>query len=112
MKTLKWTAVAAVAAMVCISAHAEYRCNAPSKPEDKVACDLARQDRPDELRLFIERTASIYGLYFNDFVSQQDVDRWDVARSRDERPSLTRAGELAADNSRIAAGSADAAAKR
>jgi hypothetical protein len=98
MKTSKtkdciFPAVAAVAATLCISAHAEYRCSAPPRPEDKVACDLARQDRPDELRLFIERTASIYGLYFNNYVSEEDVDRWNLARRHDERPSLSKAGE-------------------
>jgi hypothetical protein len=114
MKTLKWKhcIFPAVAATVCISAHAEYRCSAPSRPEDKVACDLARQNRPDELRLFIERTASIYGLYFNDYVSQEDVDRWNLARRHDENPSLSKANDFAVGNSRNAAESPNAATKR
>lgn len=115
MKTSKWKdcifpAVAAVAATLCISVHAEYRCGAPPRPEDKVACDLARLDRPDELRLFIERTASIYGLYFNDYVSEQDIDRWNLARRHDEGPSLSKAGKSIADKDD--AKSANAAMKR
>jgi len=84
MKTSKQSsrislAVAAVAALVSMGAHAEYRCQAPPTLEDKVACGLAKLDRPDELRLFIERTSSIYGLYFYDYVSPEDVDRWHSA---------------------------------
>jgi hypothetical protein len=72
-------AVAALAATVSLGAHAEFRCNAPAAPEDRRACELARMDRADELRWFIQRTMSIYGLYFYDYVNEADVDRWDAA---------------------------------
>jgi hypothetical protein len=71
-------AIAAVAALVCASARAEYRCDEPAAPEDKRACELAKQG-PDELRQFIQRTSSIYGLYFYDYVTAADFDRWQVA---------------------------------
>jgi len=72
-------AVAALAASISIGAHAEYRCKAPPTPEDKRACELANLARPDELRMFIQRTSSIYGLYFYDYVNEATVDRWYAA---------------------------------
>jgi hypothetical protein len=68
-------AVAAFAASVCIGAQAEYRCNTPPTPEDKRACELLRTDGPDALRWFIQRTRSIYGLYFYDYINEADVHR-------------------------------------
>jgi hypothetical protein len=81
-------AVAAFAASVSIGAHAEYRCKAPPTPEDKRACELARTDRPDELRLFIQRTKSIYGLYFYDYVTEAEVNHWYAARRSDEARAI------------------------
>jgi hypothetical protein len=74
-----------------MAAHAEYRCKAPSMPEDKRACDLAKQGRPDELRWFIQRTSSIYGLYFYDYVTPTDFDRWHAARRDDRARSIATA---------------------
>jgi hypothetical protein len=68
-------AAAALAASVSMGAHAEFRCKAPATPEDQRACELASQDRLDDLRLFIQRTRSIYGLYFYDYVTGADVKR-------------------------------------
>jgi hypothetical protein len=82
-------AVAAVAASVSMGAHAEHRCKAPPTPEDERACELARMDRPDELRLFIQRTSSIYGLYFFDYVTEADVNHRDVARQSEKARSIT-----------------------
>jgi hypothetical protein len=89
MKTLKQAygvsfAVTALAAAVSMDAHAGYRCAAPPMPQDKRACELARVDRPDELRLFIQRTSPIHGLYFYDYVTEVDVNRWYVAQRREE----------------------------
>jgi len=95
MKTSKYAhglsiAVAALAASVSMGAHAEYRCAAPPTQEDKRACELAGVDRPDELRLFIQRTSPIYGLYFYDYVTEADVGRWYSAqRSEEARLSMT-----------------------
>lgn len=86
-------AVAAITATISVGAHAEYRCKAPPMPEDKVACDLAKLDGPDELRQFIQRTSSIYGLYFYDYVSQQDFDHWDLAREHENTPSIKTADD-------------------
>jgi hypothetical protein len=71
-------AIAALAAIVSVSAQAEYRCSAPPTPEDQRACELAKQG-PDQLREFIQRTRSIYGLYFYDYVTAADFDRWEAA---------------------------------
>jgi hypothetical protein len=71
-------AVAALAATVCIGAHAEYRCDGQPLPEEKRACELAKQG-PDELRRFVDRTRGIYGLYFYDYVRDADVARWHAA---------------------------------
>jgi len=80
--------VAAMAAGVATGAHAEFRCKAPPTPEDKRACELAKAARPDELRHFIQRTSSIYGLYFYDYVTQTDADRWYAARPTHEAQSV------------------------
>ena len=68
-------AVAALAATVSMGARAEYRCNGQPLPEEKRACELAKQG-PDELRRFVDRTRGIYGLYFYDYVSEADASRW------------------------------------
>jgi hypothetical protein len=77
-------AAATLAAGLSLSAHAEYRCKAPPTFEDARACELAKTAGPDALRRFIQRTSSIYGLYFYDYVADADVDRWSTARRSDE----------------------------
>jgi hypothetical protein len=79
---------AALAAGVSLSAHAEFRCNAPPTKEDARACELAKMARPDELRLFVQRTSSIYGLYFYDYVTESDSNRWSVARPGGDAQSI------------------------
>jgi len=79
-------AIAALAATISATAQAEYRCNAQALPEEKRACELVKQG-PDALRIFIEATRSIYQLYFYDYVTQADFDRWDAARRSDEARS-------------------------
>jgi len=69
-------AMAVTAAAICATARAEYRCDAPATPEDDRACALARTGSPDGLRQFIQRTQSVYGLYFYDYVREADIDRW------------------------------------
>ena len=76
-------AAAILAAGVSLSAHAEYRCKAPPTLEDARACELAKTAGPDALRRFIQRTSSIYGLYFYDYVAAADADRWSTARRSD-----------------------------
>jgi len=80
--------IAVMAASVSLPAHAEYRCGSPSWQADVRACELARRDAPDQLRLFIQRTSPIYGLYFYDYVRAADFDRWEAARREDRPPSL------------------------
>ena len=75
-------AVAALAATLAMSAHAEYRCATPQQltRAEARACELARQDTPDALVRFVKETKAIDNLYFNDYVSNADVQRWDAAR--------------------------------
>ena len=85
METSKQTrrislALLAFAALACAVARAEYRCDAPQGQEDRHACDLAKGSSADALRLYIQRTAPIYGLYFYDYVRDGDQDRWDNAQ--------------------------------
>ncbi|MEJ7669336.1 MAG: hypothetical protein WKH97_11485 [Casimicrobiaceae bacterium] len=56
----------ALAAAPLLSAHAEYRCDAPPSSADARACAAATQG-PVELRRFVERTRVIYGLYYGDY---------------------------------------------
>ena len=64
-------AVAAAAALaVSLGAEAQSRCSAPSTQADQRACAFASAGRLDDLRRFIQRTQSIYGLYFYDYVKR------------------------------------------
>jgi hypothetical protein len=79
--------VLAVAAGVSMPAHAEYRCGSPSTSADRRACDMAKRGAMGELRRFIQRTASIYGLYFNDYFQPEEK----TARRATKAPSLAAA---------------------
>jgi hypothetical protein len=79
--------VLAVVAGVCSPAHAEYRCGAPPTSADRRACELAKRGATDELRRFIQRTASIYGLYFYDYVQPEQK----AARRGTKAPSIAAA---------------------
>ena len=80
--------IVAMAASVPLTAHAEYRCDSPSTAEDARACELVKHAAPDELRLFVDRTRSIYGLDFVDYVTSTDVDRCQAARLEDRSTSV------------------------
>ena len=80
--------IVAMAASVPLTAHAEYRCASPSLPEQGRACELAKHDTPDDLRRFVQRTAPIYGLYFYDYATPADFDRWDTARQENRAASV------------------------
>ena len=79
--------VFAMAAGVSATARAEYRCGASALQEDRRACELAQRDSPDALRQFIDRTRGIYALYFYDYVTDADADRWETARRDEKAPS-------------------------
>ncbi len=64
------TAAAAAVAMVSLGAQAQSRCRAPATQADRRACEFASAGRLDDLRRFIQRTQSIYGLYFYDYVKR------------------------------------------
>jgi hypothetical protein len=79
--------VFATAAGASATARAEYRCGASALQEDRRACELAQRDSPDALRQFIDRTRGIYALYFYDYVTDADADRWEAARNDEKAPS-------------------------
>jgi hypothetical protein len=80
--------VAAFAASVSVGAHAEYRCDGQPLPQEKRACNLAKQG-PDALRQFIDRTRGVYGLYFYDYVTEAEASRWHAApQSAQATPKL------------------------
>ena len=79
-------AAAALAAAVSLSAHAEFRCKAPPTLEDARACELAKTAGPDALRRFIQRTSSIYGLYFYDYLA--DAGQGSTARKSGDAQSI------------------------
>jgi hypothetical protein len=81
-------AAVTLAAGVSLSAHAEYRCKAPPTAQDARACELAKTAGPDALRRFIQRTSSIYGLYFYDYVADADANRWSTAGRSDEAQAI------------------------
>ena len=67
-----------------MSAHAEYRCATPEQltNAEKQACELARQDTPDALIHFVNRTKGTYNLLADDYVSKADTERWELAKSK------------------------------
>jgi hypothetical protein len=91
-------AVGIVAASVSTGAQAEYRCATPERltNEEARACELARQDSPDALIHFVNRTKAIYDLYVNDYVSKADVERWELAKSK-EAPDAPAIAKMKAD---------------
>ncbi len=89
------SAAAAVAATtLSTTAYAEYRCATPERLAhgEKRACELARQDTPEALIHFVNRTKGIYGLDVNDYVSKADVERWELAKrgGTKESPTIAR----------------------
>jgi hypothetical protein len=82
--------VAAIATVFApTQVRADYRCDEPKSALDQRVCAIAKQG-PNELRRFIQRTQSIYQLYFFDYANDRDFARWD-AEGRGE-PSRAVAG--------------------
>lgn len=77
-------AAALVATVLCTTANAEYRCATPKQlsNDEMRACQLAQQDTPDALIHFVNRTKAIYDLYVDDYISEADVQRWELTKRR------------------------------
>jgi len=75
----------ALAAASLLSAHAEYRCDAPPSSADARAC--AATQGPVQLRRFVERTRMIYGLYYGDY-KRPESDAT-AAQPRSDRSAMT-----------------------
>ena len=66
---------AALALSFASSAFAAQRCDAPQIYVDRAACDKAKQS-PESLRRYIERTRALYHLYYWDYITPEQVDRY------------------------------------
>jgi hypothetical protein len=95
--------VTVMAASVSAPARAEYRCSPPSLPQDRNACELAKRDTPDELRRYTDPTRNLFGLYFYDYVSAADLDRWAAGQDKMARSDATPAGRNGARKTAVAA---------
>ncbi len=67
-------ALLALSSLISSNATAATRCEAPTSRVDRVACEKAKEG-PDALRRFVQRTQSIYGLYFWDYMTAVDLER-------------------------------------
>lgn len=90
MKNKTWIscAVAGFAGSVTLTAKTEYLCNTPKLPEDKRACEFAKLDQPNELVHYVQHTGNRYRLSVPDYVSEKDVQRWELARLNDKTQSV------------------------
>ena len=88
---------AIVAGAVCVGAHAEDRCATPGQLDhaERRACELAKQQTPEALIHFVNRTKALYNLYINDYVSTADVERWERAKGEATVDSLSTANAQA-----------------
>jgi hypothetical protein len=71
-----WPSAAAliIGSLLATTAFAQTRCATPDLPGERMAC-LKAKESPDALRRFIDRTQSIYGLLFYDYISQADLNK-------------------------------------
>jgi len=74
-------AVAASCASLSTAASAHYVCNAPANQWDKKACELAKSDSPAELVRYVQRLKIVYNMDANDYVREQDYNRWETAKA-------------------------------
>src|SRR5262245_30748967 len=66
---------AALTLMLATSAFAASRCDAPTTYVDRTACEKAKQS-PESLRRYVERTRMLYELYYWDYITPEQVDRF------------------------------------
>ncbi len=67
-------------ALLASSGFAATRCAAPADHVDRAACAKAKES-PDALRHYVERTQALYQLYFWDYITPEDVDRYHAQSS-------------------------------
>ena len=94
--------IVATAASVSTPARAEYRCPAQF-PDERRACELAKRDTPDELRRYTDPSWSYHGLYFYNYVSDADWQRWAAHSDRMARSNAPANGQNAAPKPALAA---------
>jgi hypothetical protein len=78
-------AMIVVAMAISTAAHAANRCSTPGSLTlwEVRACELARQDTPDELVRYVHKMNMINaGLYINDYVGMADAERWALAKQK------------------------------
>jgi hypothetical protein len=82
----------AAAPAFVVPASAQSRCDAPRNHVDRRACEAVREG-PAALRHFIWRTQGIYRLYFFDYMTDDDIDRYHARE--DAKPSAERRRQVA-----------------
>jgi hypothetical protein len=91
----------ALAGIVCLalsavfspSAFARSHCDRPQGVAERLACEKVKEG-PTPLRLFIQRSQSVYGLYFYDFAQLDDDAWWTTGKAERvpaEKPKVARA---------------------
>jgi hypothetical protein len=91
-----WSAAAALVLGTTTAAVATPRCEPPNLPGERMACEKAKES-PESLRRFIERTQSIYSLYFWDYMSEADLNKRAAQRQAQSETSRAAAsGEIVA----------------
>jgi hypothetical protein len=92
-----WSAAAALVLGVATTASvAAPRCEPPNLPGERMACEKAKES-PESLRRFIERTQSVYSLYFWDYMSEADLDKRAAQRqAQSEASGVVATGEIVA----------------
>lgn len=101
MNRIRLSAWSAAAALVlgtfyATAAVATPRCEPPNLPGERMACEKAKES-PESLRRFIERTQSVYSLYFWDYMSEADLDKRAAQRqAQSETSRVAASGEIVA----------------
>lgn len=97
IRSSAWSAATAlVLGVATTAAVATPRCEPPNLPGERMACEKAKES-PESLRRFIERTQSVYSLYFWDYMSEADLDKRAAQRqARSEASRVAATGEIVA----------------
>lgn len=82
---IRVSAAVAVAAALSTTAHAAYRCAAPEQlgNAEATACKLAKEDSPEALVHYVQRSHAVFSdLSVNDYVTEADAKRWEIAAAQ------------------------------
>ena len=72
---LAMLAAAALPLLFTSNSFADGRCEVPAIAVDRTACAKAKES-PEELRRYVWRTRGVYQLYFWDYITPAEIDRY------------------------------------